>query len=415
MPKINERIVGAVQERSRRHVAGWVLNKHDQNSAVSVDAGIRHAGGFRKLQEVDAQQFRISPASRQDDPGSYYHGFTFALPAGSMLDEDEILSVRLTGSHENIPDAEKVKTIWEPVALVAMDITNNCNLRCPFCVSDYSDINRTRLMTPETFARMTELLPFTQEGGFFWLSCGHEATLHPRLLDYIESIKPALRKRVAFTTNLAKPMKEEYLDRLLTSGILRLNLSIDSIQDPAFSKLRKGGRLRIFRANLERLAAALIRAPQAPDIAVFSMAFKSNYTELPELVKWAREKLQVRHHFIRHPYILPHISADFLAEEELGYEDWTWLQEKLGNQQSAVMLRPKPLALPQETVGDRRNPQMVKAEQKAPVRPFNLTVAWNGMIDVNGVPLPGSEEPVSMHRFNLHDVRGPLIDYLMAL
>ncbi len=415
MPKINARIVGAVQERSARHIAGWLLDKNDQNYAVSVDVGIRRAGVFRKLKKVVAQQFRISPASRPDEPGSYYHGFTFALPAGTTLDENELLSARLAGSHENIPDAEKVKTVWEPVALVAMDITNNCNLRCPFCVSDYSGINRTQLMTPETFGRMTELLPFTQEGGFFWLSCGHEATLHPRLLDYIASIKPALRKRVAFTTNLAKPMNEEYLDRLLNSGILRLNLSIDSIQDPAFSKLRKGGRLRIFQANLERLAAALIRAPQPPDVAVFSMAFKSNYTELPELVKWVREKLQVSHHFIRHPYILPHIPADFLAEEELDYEDWAWLKEKLGSQQPAVMLRPKPLALPQETIDDRRNPQLPKAEQKAPVRPFNLTVAWNGMIDVNGVPLPGSEEPVSMHRFNLQDVRGPLIDYLMAL
>src|SRR5262249_29256021 len=41
---------------------------------------------------------------------------------------------------------------------IALDIVNNCNLRCPFCLVDYSDVRKTELMTTETFAKLLPLV-----------------------------------------------------------------------------------------------------------------------------------------------------------------------------------------------------------------------------------------------------------------
>lgn len=62
--------------------------------------------------------------------------------------------------------------------LVALDVVNTCNLRCPFCLVDYSQGRRTEPMEVDTFRRLLPLAEFVSEAGFF-LSCLHEPTLHP--------------------------------------------------------------------------------------------------------------------------------------------------------------------------------------------------------------------------------------------
>src|SRR5258708_13302414 len=70
---------------------------------------------------------------------------------------------------------------------IAADIVNNCNLRCPFCVVDYSDVTKTEIMSDQTFTRMLGMLRSVPTPGF-WLSCLHEPTLHPRLNHFLEMV-----------------------------------------------------------------------------------------------------------------------------------------------------------------------------------------------------------------------------------
>ena len=104
------------------------------------------------------------------------------------------------------------------VGLVAGDIVNNCNLRCPFCIVDYANVKGLNLMTRETFGRALELLPMTSPGNF-WLSCLHEPTLHPQFIEFIESVPDAYRDRISFTTNLSKRLPDDLLGRLANSGL----------------------------------------------------------------------------------------------------------------------------------------------------------------------------------------------------
>ena len=86
-----------------------------------------------------------------------------------------------------------LRTRFEPISHVAMDIVNNCNLRCPFCVYDYANTHNTRFMSEATFESALRLIPYVTDGNF-WLSCLHEATLHPTLVTILSS---ACRRSIA--------------------------------------------------------------------------------------------------------------------------------------------------------------------------------------------------------------------------
>jgi hypothetical protein len=105
------------------------------------------------------------------------------------------LKVRETGSLFKFRYQEKLRL--DPsvfLNLIAADIVNNCNLRCPFCVVDYRTITKTELMSEETFVSLFRLIRSVPEAGFM-LSCLHEPTLHPRLNDFIELIPRDCRKQ----------------------------------------------------------------------------------------------------------------------------------------------------------------------------------------------------------------------------
>lgn len=167
---------------------------------------------------------------------------------------------------------------------MAGDIVNNCNLRCPFCIVDYSNIRGLKLMTPETFRRATELLPPVPPGNF-WLSCLHEPTMPPRFIEFVESVPAAYRDRISFTTNLCKGLPEDLLERLANSGVHSIGVSFDSRQPELFAKLRPPARYEVFEQDLVRLAGFLKTSRRRPRLRFISIAFKGNRTELPGLVR----------------------------------------------------------------------------------------------------------------------------------
>lgn len=54
----------------------------------------------------------------------------------------------------------KVKVNPTVYKFIAADITSNCNLRCPFCINDFSAIKGNLFMTEDTFDKALTLLPW---------------------------------------------------------------------------------------------------------------------------------------------------------------------------------------------------------------------------------------------------------------
>ena len=76
-----------------------------------------------------------------------------------------------------------------------MDIVDNCNLRCPFCLYDYANTRTTHFMTEQTIEAALRFLPYTRDGEF-WFSCLHEPTLHPKLTSFIDKVPPEYRRKL---------------------------------------------------------------------------------------------------------------------------------------------------------------------------------------------------------------------------
>ncbi|OYV32894.1 MAG: hypothetical protein B7Z81_12130, partial [Acidocella sp. 20-61-6] len=260
-----------------------------------------------------------------------------------LSEEDrKAVIIRPIDGQSELPLSPYLVTAFEPLDHVAVDIVNNCNLRCPFCLFDYSDVKVTKTMSGDVFDAALKLIPYVRDGNF-WLSCLHEPTLNPEFLSFIERIPLQWRRKVMFTTNLAKRMPAKYFEVLATSGISHINISLESINPAIFERMRKGARWAIFSENWNHLINAWRDASSPPRIRYIVMAYKSNLTEIPGLVKLLREEKLPWQVEVRHTYNAEHIPLDFRTSEFLSDADWDWLEKEFEEYPvDQVMLIPPP-------------------------------------------------------------------------
>ena len=217
------------------------------------------------------------------------------------------------------------------IEYIAADIVNNCNLRCPFCLVDYDQVKSTNLMTEETFRALIRLAPAVPEGGF-WLSCLHEPTLHPKLGEFIQIIPQAERKKFWFTTNLTRPLPDSLIETIAGSGLHHINVSLDSFDEELFAILRKHGRLKMLRQNLDRIVDAFCRVSDPPKIRYITMAYRSNMHEIPGMVRWMNECGLALEIEIRYTFNTSNIAEEFRREQFLRPEEWIALRQSLAAQ-----------------------------------------------------------------------------------
>lgn len=274
---------------------------------------------------------------------------------------------------------------------IAMDIVDNCNLRCPFCLFDHAPVHKTNVMDDDTFARALRFLPYVGPEGL-WMSCLHEPSMHPKLPDMIEYIPREHRHLMHYTTNLSRRMPARYYEVLANSGLANINVSIES-RDPAiYERMRKGAKQRIFMENWEILLDAFAKGSAPPPLRYISMAYKSNYRELPDLIEWLRTERRAWKVEVRDTYVAPWIAQEFRDAEFLEREEWEWLRQQLAHYDPTEVT----LCLPPDFDNESRpEPVAVSATDAAMEAPAAPSEA---LIELQAVPadLPAPvEAPVA--------------------
>jgi hypothetical protein len=317
---------GYVDAVSDRHVAGWVRDMTEPMGKVVVEVGLETTG------EIIARGRAGSylPGLRTIGVGDGEHGFSVLLPRRLTQREQDALTVRALPDGGALVRSDFLTTQYEPVQHIVMDLVDNCNLRCPFCIYDYSGTHSTHMMTAATFDAVARFAPFVSEGNL-WLSCLHEPTLHPRLVEFIGKVPWAYRSKLFYTTNLAKRMPLSYFSALAASGIHHVNISIESLEPAIYEKLRKGARFRIFEENWNHLLEAFGGGSAPPKLRYISLAYKSTFRALPGLIDTLLRDRRGSIVEVRHTYDVPHIPRAFRREEYLGREDWLWLRDQLAH------------------------------------------------------------------------------------
>lgn len=208
---------------------------------------------------------------------------------------------------------------------IMCDITNNCNLRCPFCTNDFSKISKTVFMSRPTFGKVLQLLPLVNARFFF--SCGFEPTIHPQFIEYLEDIPDRYKRRTFFTTNLAVPLSDGAIYRLSRLKIAYMNISVESFNPFLYESLRRGAQFNIFIDNLERLTHVFSRYAHAPSLRYITMVVKSNISELPHILEMCSRKYLSEENEFRSSYILP--MDDWRRENLLSDEEWMQVEKLL--------------------------------------------------------------------------------------
>ncbi|MBU6498274.1 MAG: radical SAM protein [Rhodospirillales bacterium] len=355
------RFQGYADERSAQHVNGWVWNLADADERVEIEAVL--AGTNEVLDRTCADQFRWGLADMGIGDGlhAYYIRFPRAL-TDAELDQMEIRCVRDGHVLELSPYLTRE---YNPINFVAMDIVDNCNLRCPFCLYDYANTRTTNFMNQETLAAALRFVPYTTNGNF-WFSCLHEPTLHPKLTEYIDQVPADLRRKLFYTTNLAKRMPPAYFAWLAESGMSHINISIESLEPALYERMRKGARHRIFMENWDKLIPALQAGSNPPRLRYITMAYQSNLRELPALVKHLHEERLAWQVELRYSFDVAHMPAAFKREEFLQPRDWLWLRNELRDYTADQLLLNLPPGLDLPPAGSNSIPQILTETAEIP-------------------------------------------------
>lgn len=336
-------VQGYIDELSTQHVKGWMRDLAAPGERLEYEVAIEDDGGSRVLLRGVADQ--ADPHLVQLGIGDGRHAFHVLLPAPVTEAERDRLVVRAVGDNRPLERSPHLKDRFQPIHFVAMDIVDNCNLRCPFCLYDYSSVHRTNIMPEATYEAALKLLPYVRESDL-WLSCLHEPALHPDLTRFIQKIPSAYRSRVRYTTNLAKRMPAEYFETLANSGLNFLNISIESLDPAVYERMRKGARHKIFLQNWEALLNAFRVGSNPPKLFYIIMAYRSNLKEIPGLVKELRENRLASNINVRYTFPVGHTAASFRDSEFLDDADWQWLRSELSiyPPEEVVLWIPPPLA-----------------------------------------------------------------------
>ena len=176
-----------------------------------------------------------------------------------------------------------------PLALGA-ELTNNCNLRCPECSSGSARMTRKRgYMDPELFKRvMTDLKQYLFNINLYFQG---EPMLHPGFFSFLES---GLNIHTTVSTN-GHFLSAENSERLVTSGLNKLIISLDGTDQETYSLYRISGKIDDVLNGIKRISDARDRYKSALKIEIQFLVNRKNEHQIPSAEAIAKKnKLSLR-------------------------------------------------------------------------------------------------------------------------
>lgn len=173
-----------------------------------------------------------------------------------------------------------------PVA-ISIEPTTSCNLRCPECPSGLRSFTRpTGMLQPELNRMLIEQLRSSLTYITYYFQ--GEPYLNPVFLDMVsQATKHGIY--TATSTN-AHYLTDEICERTIQSGLKRLVISIDGVDQESYAKYRVGGKLdKVIEGTRNLLEWKRRTGKRYPYVIWQFIVFKHNEHQIPEIRQLAKQ------------------------------------------------------------------------------------------------------------------------------
>lgn len=182
-----------------------------------------------------------------------------------------------------------------PVAL-SIEPTTSCNLRCPHCPSGLRSFSRpTGMLSLQTFSKvLNELAPNLM---FMTLYFQGEPYLNK---EFNQMVALAAKKKIyTITSSNAHFFSPQNAEETVKSGLSRLIISIDGIDQESYAHYRIGGKLsKVLEGTQNILQAKKKLRSKTPHVVWQFIVFKHNSDQIPQIKKmaqkWGVDSLQIK-------------------------------------------------------------------------------------------------------------------------
>ncbi len=170
-----------------------------------------------------------------------------------------------------------------PVA-VGAELTNNCNLKCPECSAGSGQMKRSRgFMSDDLFDKLiSELEPFLYNVNLYFQG---EPMLHPGFFHFLERCR---NLNTLVSTN-GHFLSEENAEKLAISGLKKLVISLDGMDQETYSWYRINGNFELVTRGIMNVSEAINRNSSPMKIILQFLVNKKNEHQTVEARKFARK------------------------------------------------------------------------------------------------------------------------------
>lgn len=177
--------------------------------------------------------------------------------------------------------------LWGRPAILTIEPTNICNLRCPLCTTGNNEMLRPNgKMSLDTFGNILDKMG----DDIFFLLLYHQGEPYINK-HFLEFVRLAKAKNIYCTTSTnAHYFDDETIRATIDSGLDSMIVSLDGVTQESYETYRVKGNLDKVVSGLRRfMEIKQQRKSRTPLIALQFLVMKHNERELPFIKKLAKE------------------------------------------------------------------------------------------------------------------------------
>jgi radical SAM protein with 4Fe4S-binding SPASM domain len=161
---------------------------------------------------------------------------------------------------------------------VGAELTNFCNLNCPECSSGSGRMTRERgYMDIDLFRRvMSELRPYLYNTNLYFQG---EPMLHPLFFSFLDNYASP---HATVSTN-GHFLSVENSEKIVRSGLEKLIISLDGIDQDTYSSYRKNGDVKLVIDGIRNIAGARKRLNSSLKIEIQCLVNRLNEAQIPQI------------------------------------------------------------------------------------------------------------------------------------